>query len=69
MTTKKEDRETRYYIDLDLKTGTILGWDYDQRDRLSQVLENPSHQRVFVTKGQYGKLVKKSETLKGKAKR
>ena len=67
--TKKEDKETRYYIDLDLKALKILDWDYDQRDRLAQVLDNPSHQRVFVTKGQYNKLVERNEMLEGKTKR
>jgi len=31
---KKEDGDTRYFIDLDLKTGKIPGWDYDRRERL-----------------------------------
>ena len=60
---KKEDKETRYYIDLNLKTGRIIGWNYDQREKLSQVLEDPSHQRVFITKGQYYKLLRRNEAL------
>jgi len=61
---KKEDRNTRYFIDLDLDTGKILQWDYDQRNTLIQVLSNPSHHRVFVTKGQYHKLEKRLFELK-----
>lgn len=57
---KKEDKDTRYYIDLDLKNRVILGWDLDQRQTMAQVLTNPFHQRVFITKGQYQKLVKKA---------
>jgi hypothetical protein len=53
---KKEDKETRYYIDLALRTRKILNWDYDQRNKLVQNLENPDHQRIFITKGQYNKL-------------
>ena len=60
---KKEDKNTRYYLDLDLKARKILGWDYGQRDSLSQELANPSHQRVFLTKGQYRKLVQKNLDL------
>jgi len=55
---KKEDKETRYFIDIDLETRKILTWDYDQRDKLvTQKLSKPSHQRIFITKGQYNKLV------------
>ncbi len=55
---KKEDRNTRYFVDLDLRTGSVIGWDYDQRDRLIQNLAEPL-QRVFITMGQYNKLEKK----------
>ena len=61
---RKEGKETRYYIDLDLRTRRILNWDYDQRDKLAQKLENPSHQRVFLTKGQYNKLEKRNQELR-----
>jgi len=30
---KIEDKNTRYFIDLDLKTRKILKWGYDQRDK------------------------------------
>ncbi len=58
---KKQDRETRYYIDLDLKNSKVIKIDYDQRENIVQELSNSSHQRVFITKGQYNKLVKKEE--------
>jgi len=64
---KKEDKETRYYIDLDLRTRKILNWDYDQRDKLVQKLENPAHQRVFITKGQYNKLEQKNQEFRSSA--
>ena len=57
---KREDGETRYFIDLDLKTRTIIGWDYGQREGLAQELEDPSRQRVFISKGQYHKLERRS---------
>jgi hypothetical protein len=61
---KKEDKETRYFIDLDLKTQKILGWDYDQRSKLvGQELAEPFYHRIFLTKGQYYKLVKKHSEL------
>lgn len=55
---KTEDKETRYFIDLDLKTKQILQWDYDQRQKLvGQELLKPWHVRIYITKGQYNKLV------------
>jgi hypothetical protein len=60
MARKKEDRDTRYYLDLDLRSRAILGWDYGQRHLLSQLLPDPLHHRVFLTKGQYNKLEKKN---------
>ncbi|MBN1824127.1 MAG: hypothetical protein JW803_07395 [Endomicrobiales bacterium] len=56
---KKEDNNTRYFIDLDLKKKTIIGWDYGQRHGLPQELPNPRHKRIFITKGQYNKLRRK----------
>lgn len=61
---KREDKETRYFIDLDLKTGKVLHWDYDQRVNLvAQKPARPSHHRIFITKGQYNKLEKKHSEL------
>lgn len=58
---KKEDKDTRYYIDLDVKNKTILNIDYGQRYDLEQELEPEHYQRVFVTKGQYNKIIRKYE--------
>ena len=61
---KKQDQETRYYLDLDLRTMKIIGWDYDQRDILAdQELSLPQYHRVFLTKGQYNKLVAKDHKI------
>lgn len=61
---KKEDGETRYFIDLDLKSGVILSWDSDQRERLvKQGLAKPLYHRLFITKVQYDKLEKKYSEL------
>lgn len=60
---KPQDNNTRYFIDLDLKAGKILGWDYAQRQGLAQELPGPSTVRVFITKGQYNKLEKQHSEL------
>jgi hypothetical protein len=55
---KPQDKETRYFIDLDLKTMKIIGWNYDQREELVKQKQSPSKVRIYITKGQYNKLVK-----------
>ena len=63
--TTDQDKETRYFIDLDLKTKKVLAWNYDQRERLvAQKSTNPFHHRVYITKGQYNKLEQKHADLK-----
>ena len=58
---EQEDKDTRYFIDLDLRTRRILVWDYDNRHKLArQEPEEPFHHRVYVSKGQFNKLVQKS---------
>ena len=56
---QKIDADTRFYIDLDLKNGSIIGWGHDQRHTMEQYLADPEHHRVFITKGQYHKLEKR----------
>lgn len=63
---KIEDSETRYYLDLDLQTRKIVDWDYDQRKNIEQELTGPNH-RIFLTQGQYHKLVKKYSELSNKS--
>lgn len=64
MTTRSEDGETRYFIDLDLRTRRILDWGFDQRSRLAkQKPESTDHVRIYVTRGQFNKLDKKHREL------
>lgn len=63
---KKEDKNTRYFIDLNLITNEIINWDSDQRDLLAEEKINiPGLHRVFISKGQYNKLVEKNMKLEG----
>lgn len=62
----KEDSNTRYFVDLDLDAQTVLNWDYGQKDKLAQKLKNPYHHRLFISKGQYNKLEKKSQELRNR---
>jgi len=65
MPKRKEDKDTRYFIDVDLARGKILGWDYGQKEELTQKLAEPSHHRIFITKGQYNKFDSRSREVKG----
>ena len=59
---KKEDKNTRYFMDVDLSEQKILGWDYDQKEILIKEKQTEPHKhRIFLTKGQYYKLDKKQE--------
>jgi len=58
MNNKKIDSNTRFYIDIDIKTKKIIGWAYGQRQKLEQELPNSNQRRIFITKGQYNKLEK-----------
>lgn len=55
---KKIDTNTRFYIDINIKTKKIIGWDYGSRYELGQELTDPDHRRIFITRGQYNKLEK-----------
>lgn len=56
--TKIIDSNTRFYIDIDIDSKKIIGWNYGQRQELEQELPDPNHRRIFITKGQYNKLEK-----------
>lgn len=56
---KPQDKETRYFIDIDLKTMKVVRWDYDQRENLVKYKpEKDSYHRIYLTLGQYNKFVK-----------
>jgi len=55
---KTINSNTRFYIDIDIKTKKVIGWAYGQKQKLEQELPNPNHHRIFITKGQYNKLEK-----------
>jgi len=52
----KIDSIIRFYIDIDFKTKSVIGWGYGSRYELKKELDNPDHRRIFITKGQYNKI-------------
>ena len=60
--TKIQNRDTRYFIEIDLVTLKIVGNGYDQKQNLDEGRQtNPKLHRLFLTKGQYNKLVERCE--------
>lgn len=63
---KIQDKETRYFIDIDLYTNTVIIIYFGQREDLSRAKTRKHIHRVFLTKGQYNKLSEQISELKGK---
>lgn len=58
---KQQDKETRYFIDIDLASFTIIHMGYNQRCNLVKMQVDPLRHRLFVTRGQYNKLLSKKQ--------
>ena len=52
------DKNTRFFLDIDLTSKEVVNLDYDNRFKIKQHIEAPFH-RVFITEGQYNKLLEK----------
>lgn len=53
---KIENRNTRYYIDINTKTNKVIGWDFGDKFDLIKEPEAEGMVRIFITKGQFKKL-------------
>jgi len=60
------EKEIRYYLDLNLVDNTISGWGLDLREKLVTAVLKPNQHRIFITKGQYNKLVQKASEIRKK---
>jgi len=57
---KIQNRDTRFYIEIDLKTHKVIACDFDQKQHLDKGRQNnPGLHRLFLTKGQYNKFVQR----------
>jgi len=54
---KKENKEY-YYLDMNILTKMIVGWGISQTASLTGETEDEDVHRIFLTKGQYNKLLK-----------
>jgi hypothetical protein len=58
-----ENEDTRYFIEFDLGTLEIIRCGYDQKQHLDKGQQTSEGiHRLFLTKGQYNKLVSRCET-------
>lgn len=58
---KQINKDIRYYLDIDLETLKIISWGSGDKYQISQILDNKIHHRLFITEGQYNKLVNNIE--------
>ncbi|MDY6903765.1 MAG: hypothetical protein SWH61_03675 [Thermodesulfobacteriota bacterium] len=57
---KHPDKDTRYFIDIDVATLKVMNHGYDHKDNLDKGRQSsPGLHRLFVTKGQYNKLIER----------
>ncbi len=56
----KADAKLYYFVDIDLSSRQIVGWNIESRDRVEVQLSNGCY-RIFLSKGQYNKLVSQLE--------
>ncbi|TWT50639.1 hypothetical protein Pla22_33820 [Rubripirellula amarantea] len=66
MASKRKDPNTKFYyfIDIDLYSRQIMSWDSDTQNNVDfNELTNGCY-RVFLSKGQYSKLVKQLEAAR-----
>ena len=55
-----EDKDTRYYIDIEIETLKVTNYGYDHRSNLDKGRQlDPNSHRLFLTKGQYNKFVER----------
>jgi hypothetical protein len=55
----KEDKDTRYYVHIELRSHKVVSWDYGHKEKLSQQSIPETEHRVYLTRGQYNKLIAK----------
>jgi hypothetical protein len=55
---KIQDKEIRYYIDINLKSRKVINFGYKQRDKLQAEKSIKNIHRIYLTKGQYNKFIK-----------
>ncbi len=59
-----QDKDTRYFVEIDLDSLKIIRCCFDQKQNLNKGRQNdPTVHRLFLTKGQYNKLVNRCANM------
>ncbi len=57
---RNQDKDTRYFIDIELESLKVVSNGYDQKQNLDEGRQmNPKLHRLFLTKGQYNKFIER----------
>ena len=56
MASNQSSQKLYYFIDIDIASRQIIGWGIESRQQV-EVLLTEGYHRVFLSKGQYNKLV------------
>ena len=57
---KPQDKDTRYFIEIELSDLKVIRCSFGQKENLNKGRQNdPAIHRLFLTKGQYAKLVER----------
>jgi len=57
---KIQNKDTRYFIDVDIETLKVVRNDYGQKENLDKGRQNDSNvHRLFLTEGQYNKFIER----------
>ena len=64
---KIQDKDTRYFVEIDLSSLKIVKCSFDHKENLNKGRQNdPAIHRLFLTKGQYTKFVDRFSNELGK---
>lgn len=64
---KIQDKDTRYFIEIELSSLKIVKCSFDYKDNLNKGRQNdPAIHRLFITRGQYTKFVDRCSNEPGK---
>ncbi|MEO1527999.1 MAG: hypothetical protein AAFX06_21415 [Planctomycetota bacterium] len=58
---KSNEKKLYYFIDIDTQSRQILSWDVESKETVQVTPSNGCH-RVFLSKGQYNKLISRLES-------
>ena len=57
---KIQDKDTRYFVEINLATLKVIKCSYDQKENLDKGRQtNPAVHRLFVTEGQFNKMIER----------